>query len=119
MTTLDFAGEEIHDARLFVGTSVVSGTGSALVTATGARTSGRRGTTSRGVPGLRGDRVPGHNDPGSRGPRDQSGLVLPLLDSLLFAIALAVDLTPELLPAIVTLDFDCGAQALSHRGVLR
>ena len=39
MTTLDFAGEEIHDARLFVGTSVVSGTGSALVTATGARTS--------------------------------------------------------------------------------
>jgi hypothetical protein len=62
VTTLDFAGEEIHDARLFVGTSVVSGTGSALVTATGARTSdgetakhtrssGRRGTTSRGVPG--------------------------------------------------------------------
>ncbi|HEY6057193.1 MAG TPA: HAD-IC family P-type ATPase, partial [Candidatus Limnocylindrales bacterium] len=42
----------------------------------------------------------------------------PLLDSLLFAIALAVGLTPELLPAIVTLNLTRGARALAHEGVL-
>jgi Mg2+-importing ATPase len=42
----------------------------------------------------------------------------PLLDSLLFAIALAVGLTPELLPAIVTLNLTRGARALAAEGVL-
>jgi Mg2+-importing ATPase len=42
----------------------------------------------------------------------------PLLDSLLFSIALAVGLTPELLPAIVTLNLTRGARALAAHGVL-
>jgi P-type Mg2+ transporter len=42
----------------------------------------------------------------------------PLFDSLLFAVALAVGLTPELLPAIVTLNLTRGARALAAHGVL-
>ena len=41
-----------------------------------------------------------------------------LFDALLFSIALAVGLTPELLPAIVTLNLTRGARALSAHGVL-
>jgi Mg2+-importing ATPase len=42
----------------------------------------------------------------------------PLVESLLFAIALAVGLTPELLPAIVTINLSRGARALARSGVL-
>ncbi len=42
----------------------------------------------------------------------------PLFDALLFSIALAVGLTPELLPAIVTLNLTRGARALTAHGVL-
>jgi Mg2+-importing ATPase len=115
--------------RAFFGTSVVSGTGKALVTATGTRTS--YGEIARHLV----ERAP-END-FQRGVRAFGGLVFrvtsilviavlvinlalqrPLLDSLLFAIALAVGLTPELLPAIVTLNLTHGAQALSRNGVL-
>jgi Mg2+-importing ATPase len=41
-----------------------------------------------------------------------------LYDALLFSIALAVGLTPELLPAIVTLNLTRGARALTAHGVL-
>jgi len=113
----------------FFGTSVVSGTGSAVVTATGARTS--YGEIAKHLA----ERGP-END-FQRGVRAFGGLVFrvttilviavlainlalhrPLLDSLLFAIALAVGLTPELLPAIVTLNLTHGAQALTRQGVL-
>jgi Mg2+-importing ATPase len=118
-----------HDGLGFFGTSVVSGTGSAVVTATGERTS--YGEIARHLA----DRAP-END-FQRGVRAFGVLVFrvtsilviavlvinlvlhrPLLDSLLFAIALAVGLTPELLPAIVTLNLTRGARALSRRGVL-
>jgi Mg2+-importing ATPase len=118
-----------HGGRAFFGTSVVSGTGSALVTATGARTS--YGEIAKHLV----ERAP-END-FQRGVRAFGGLVFrvttilviavlvinlalhrPLLDSLLFAIALAVGLTPELLPAIVTLNLTRGAQILSRQGVL-
>jgi Mg2+-importing ATPase len=123
------AAPDDRDALGFFGTSVVSGTGSAVVTATGARTS--YGAIARHLV----ERAP-ENDFG-RGIRAFSGLVFrvttvlviavlainlalhrPLLESLLFAIALAVGLTPELLPAIVTLNLTQGARALSRRGVL-
>ena len=123
------AGPDDRDGLGFFGTSVVSGTGSAIVTATGARTS--YGEIARHLA----ERAP-ENDFG-RGIRAFSGLVFrvttvlviavlainlalhrPLLESLLFAIALAVGLTPELLPAIVTLNLTQGARALSRRGVL-
>jgi len=123
------AGPDDRDGLGFFGTSVVSGTGSGVVIATGARTS--YGEIARHLV----ERAP-END-FQRGIRAFSGLVFrvttvlviavlainlalhrPLLESLLFAIALAVGLTPELLPAIVTLNLTQGARALSRQGVL-
>ena len=42
----------------------------------------------------------------------------PLVESLLFAVALAVGLSPELLPAIVSVTLSRGAHAMARRGVL-
>jgi Mg2+-importing ATPase len=42
----------------------------------------------------------------------------PALESLLFAVALAVGLTPELLPAIVTVTLARGAHAMAKQGVI-
>jgi len=42
----------------------------------------------------------------------------PFIDSMLFAVALAVGLTPELLPAIVSVTLSAGAQRMARRGVL-
>jgi Mg2+-importing ATPase len=42
----------------------------------------------------------------------------PPVDSLLFSVALAVGLTPELLPAIVTVTLAAGARAMGTRGVI-
>ncbi len=45
-------------------------------------------------------------------------LAKPVLDSLLFALALAVGLTPELLPAIISITLSYGAQHMAKRGVI-
>jgi Mg2+-importing ATPase len=42
----------------------------------------------------------------------------PALDSLLFALALAVGITPELLPAIISVTLAHGAQRMAKRGVI-
>lgn len=42
----------------------------------------------------------------------------PVIDSLLFAVALAVGLTPELLPAIVSVTMAAGARRMAKEGVL-
>ncbi|MBN9009952.1 MAG: magnesium-translocating P-type ATPase, partial [Rhizobiales bacterium] len=42
----------------------------------------------------------------------------PLIDSLLFSLALAVGLTPELLPAIVSVTLARGARAMARSGVI-
>jgi P-type Mg2+ transporter len=42
----------------------------------------------------------------------------PFLDSLLFTLALAVGLTPELLPAIISITLSHGAQQMAKRGVI-
>ena len=42
----------------------------------------------------------------------------PVIDSLLFALALAVGLTPELLPAIISITLSYGAQQMAKRGVI-
>jgi Mg2+-importing ATPase len=42
----------------------------------------------------------------------------PPIDSFLFAIALAVGLAPELLPAIISLNLAKGAQTMARRGVI-
>jgi len=42
----------------------------------------------------------------------------PLIDSLLFAVALAVGLSPELLPAIISVTLSAGARAMAEQGVI-
>ena len=42
----------------------------------------------------------------------------PIVESLLFAVALAVGLSPELLPAIISVTLSAGARAMSKRGVI-
>jgi len=42
----------------------------------------------------------------------------PVLDSLLFSLALAVGLTPQLLPAIIQINLSRGSQAMARRGVI-
>jgi len=42
----------------------------------------------------------------------------PVVDSLLFSVALAVGLAPELLPAIITINLSKGSQAMAARGVI-
>jgi len=42
----------------------------------------------------------------------------PVLDSLLFSIALAVGLTPQLLPAIININLSRGSQKMAARGVI-
>jgi Mg2+-importing ATPase len=42
----------------------------------------------------------------------------PILDSLLFSIALAVGLTPQLLPAIININLSKGSQVMASRGVI-
>jgi P-type Mg2+ transporter len=125
----DPAKEADREAFVFFGTSVVSGLGQAELTATGARTT--YGLIARRLI----ERAP-RND-FERGVR-RFGLLVsrvilllvvgvfaadvalhrPLVESLLFAIALAVGLTPELLPAIVTINLSRGARALARNGVL-
>jgi Mg2+-importing ATPase len=126
---LDPAKDKDRAGLAFFGTSVVSGNGKALVTATGARTS--YGTIAHRLA----ERAPETDF--QHGIRAFSLLIgrvtiilvvgvfamniyrqRPLFDALLFAIALAVGLTPELLPAIVTLNLTRGARALTAHGVL-
>lgn len=42
----------------------------------------------------------------------------PLIDAVLFSLAIAVGLTPELLPAIVTISLSVGAQRMARKSVL-
>jgi Mg2+-importing ATPase len=42
----------------------------------------------------------------------------PVVDSLLFAVALAVGMTPELLPAIISITLSKGAQTMANHGVI-
>lgn len=127
-------GEEVStrpDAEnmVFLGTSVVSGTATALVVATGAKTSF----------GDIAARLASRAEPTSfdRGLKDFSLLmtrtVLFLviflivvgvfthrdpLQSLLFAVALAVGLTPEFLPMIVSVTLSRGARAMARKKVI-
>lgn len=131
----DLPGDTLLAKRsnaLFQGSHVVSGTGRAVVVQTGART----------VFGEIAERLrlrPPETE-FERGLRRFGGLLIqitmflviaifginvylhrPVVDSFLFALALAVGLTPELLPAIVSLTLARGAQqmAASHAIVRR
>ncbi|HEY7025198.1 MAG TPA: magnesium-translocating P-type ATPase [Candidatus Limnocylindrales bacterium] len=114
---------------LFLGTHVVSGTGKALVVDTGRNTEfGRVSARLTQKPAPTGF---------ERG-MTQFGLLLvrviivlvavifvvnvvlarPFLDSALFALALAVGLTPQLLPAIVTISLSQGARLMARERVI-
>jgi Mg2+-importing ATPase len=125
------ADEEITGASntIFMGTSVISGLVTALVIRTGRKTElgGLAG-------GLSAQKPPDAFDLGIRSfgflmLRFTIFLVLfvlaanvifqrPWLDSLLFALALAVGLTPELLPMVVTVTLSKGARRLADRRVI-
>ena len=122
---------EISEAAnaALAGTSVISGSATLLVSRTG------RATALGGLAGTLIAKPPPNAF--ETGLRRFSGLILritvvlvvlvmaesflfqrPWLDSLLFALALAVGLTPELLPMIVTVTLARGAQRLAKRSVI-
>lgn len=124
-------GEDLSLASnsLFMGTSVISGTAQAVIYATG------RDTALGGLA----DRLVSRRPPDAfeLGTKSFGFLMLqltiflvlfvlaanvafhrPWLDSLLFALALAVGITPELLPMVVTVTLAKGARRLAARRVI-
>ena len=111
---------------VFAGTSVVSGTATILICRTGARTAlGHLATSLAEKPPATAFAL-GIRRFGMLIMRFTIFMVLfvlvvnisfhrPLLQSLLFAVALAVGLTPELLPMIVTVTLARSAMQLSKR----
>lgn len=117
------------DNYLFMGTSVVSGTANAVVVKTG-------GSTEYGKIAKKLVTKPPETE-FERGVKGFSYLIMQvtfvliifvfivlalfhrgLVQSLLFAAALAVGLTPELLPMIITMNLSKGAVNMSKKGVI-
>jgi Mg2+-importing ATPase len=114
---------------VFMGTHVVSGSGSILVAQTGratqfGRVSGRLATAHVATSFERGMAAFGYLL-----VRAMVVLVVaiffinlalnrPLIDSALFSLALAVGLTPQLLPAIVTISLSAGARQMAREKVI-
>lgn len=114
---------------LFLGTHVVSGSGTALVCETGPRTQlGSIGESlTRTEPPTSFER--GLRSFGFLLMRVGAALIVavfvinivlhrPVLESLLFSLALAVGITPQLLPAIVTVTLSQGARAMARAQVV-
>jgi P-type Mg2+ transporter len=114
---------------VFMGTHVVSGSGTALVVATGLGTEfGRVSSRLRTRPPATGFER-GMTAFGYLLARAMVVLVVvifvvnlvlarPLIDSALFSLALAVGLTPQLLPAIVTISLSQGARLMARERVI-
>jgi Mg2+-importing ATPase len=114
---------------VLLGTSVRSGTATVLVVKTGRGTEfGRIAATLR-MRAPETDFARGIRQFGYLLVRVMIVLVLfaltvnlllerPVIDSLLFSVALAVGLSPELLPAIVSVTLSAGARAMADRGVI-
>jgi Mg2+-importing ATPase len=116
-------------SALFMGTHVVSGMASALVVATGGRTlyGELAGAVERHAPESEFER--GVRRFGYLLLEITASLVLvifavnvalrrPVLDVFLFALALGVGLTPQLLPAIVSITLAYGAERMARRQVV-
>jgi P-type Mg2+ transporter len=114
---------------LFMGTSAVSGRGSAVVIATGRSTEFGEVSTALGEPAATTGFEAGINAFGGLLVRVMLILVTavfvvnvilarPLLDSFLFSLALAVGLTPQLLPAIVSVSLATGARRMANEDVI-
>jgi Mg2+-importing ATPase len=119
----------IHADCAYTGTVVRAGSGLGVVAATGAAT--RLGSVAGGLQ----ERQP--PTAFQRGLTSFAGLLAkvtavltififavnsalgrPVLDALLFSLAIAVGLTPQLLPAIVTVSLSTGARRMARRSVL-
>jgi Mg2+-importing ATPase len=120
---------ESDSHKVFLGTSVVSGTATATVTATG------KNTVFGDIATRLAKRAP--ETEFERGTRRFGFLIMrttlflvlfvllvsvlfhrPLLESLLFAVALAVGLTPEFLPMITTVTLGRGAVHMARKNVI-
>jgi Mg2+-importing ATPase len=129
LTGESLPAEKHAEARVFRGTSVVSGVGVASIDATGAAT--EFGRVAAHLTG----RAP--ETEFERGTRRFGFLILQvviflvlfvflvnallrhdLLESFLFSVALAVGLTPELLPMIVSITLASGAVRMAQRKVI-
>ena len=117
------------ESQLFAGTSIVSGLGQALVGATGVRTQFGAIAHALVEKAPRTEYERGARTFGLIIMRTVVGLVLfvflvsallhhDALESLLFALALAVGLTPEFLPMIMTVTLAAGAQRMAHGKVI-
>ncbi|QND37795.1 magnesium-translocating P-type ATPase (plasmid) [Rhizobium leguminosarum bv. viciae] len=114
---------------VFTGTSVRSGTATALVVKTGSQTefAGIAAAIQRKTPET--EFAAGIRRFGYLMTQIMLVIVVlvfvanlllhrPLIDSLLFSLALAVGLTPELLPAIISVTLSRGARTLAANGVI-
>jgi len=128
--TSDHSSDSESDShKVFLGTSVVSGTATANVTATG------KNTVFGDIATRLAKRAP--ETEFERGTRRFGFLIMrttlflvlfvllvsvlfhrPLLESLLFAVALAVGLTPEFLPMITTVTLGRGAVHMARKNVI-
>lgn len=114
---------------VFMGTHVVSGSGRALVMCTGRAT--EFGAIAQGL------RIRSEETSFEKGVRSFGNLLIritlvlvflifafnvflhrPVLDAFLFALALAVGLTPELLPAIISVNLASGARRMAAQKVI-
>jgi Mg2+-importing ATPase len=114
---------------VFGGTSVISGAGTLLVAQTGAATALGQIAGRLAMRPPETDFERGVRRLGTLLSEVTLLLVLavfavnvffarPVLDSLLFALALAVGLTPQLLPAIINVNLSRGARAMASAGVI-
>jgi Mg2+-importing ATPase len=123
------ASAAVRSNCAYLGTVVRSGRGLGVVAATGAKT--RLGAVAGGL------RTPVPPTAFQRGLTSFAGLLArvttvltififavntalgrPVLDALLFSLAIAVGLTPQLLPAIVTVSLSTGARRMARKSVL-
>ncbi|HEV8106346.1 MAG TPA: HAD-IC family P-type ATPase [Burkholderiales bacterium] len=129
LTGESFPVEKRRGEPVFLGTSVRSGTARVEVTRTGRASA--YGAVAAGLAA----RAP--ESEFARGVREFGYLLMrvmllvvvfvlaanqllgrPAVESLLFAVALAVGITPELLPAIVSVTLSRGARDMARRGVI-
>ncbi|MEM2293491.1 MAG: magnesium-translocating P-type ATPase [Nitrososphaerota archaeon] len=114
---------------LFMGTSVVSGTATAVVVKTGSHTEYGKITKKLVEKEVETEFHRGIRSFGYMIMQVTFLLVIfvffinalymrSILDSLLFAVALAVGLTPELLPMIISINLSKGAVSMARKGVI-
>jgi len=114
---------------VFMGTSVRSGSGRVIITETGARTNFGQIAKKLTLRPPETEFERGIRHLGFLLTEVMFVLVVaifainvffhkPILDALLFSIALAVGLTPQLLPAIININLSRGSQAMAASGVI-